>query len=323
MTKKLVLKGLLLLNKTKYINFLLFLNLLLLGCQTTQLSYINEENSVNENYYTYKNTNIWYEDIGEGKTFLFIHGFASSSYTWRHLKEYYSKTSRVICIDLKGFGQSGKPMDMSYTLEDQTDMILSFINDKDLKNVTLVGHSYGGAVALSTYITASKKMKDVMENLILIDSAAYKQDIPIYISLLRTPILNNITLGVLPNNTSSETMLKGLMYDDSKITREMVETYGGYLKGPNAHHAIIETANTIVPHNIEFLCSLYKDIPIPVLIIWGDQDTIVSRSIGERLHKDITGSTFSTINKCGHIPQEEFPNKTIGIIDDFMYKDIT
>lgn len=295
---------------------------LIMSCQSVTKSKDIKQYTGSDSYFSYNNADIWYEDIGEGDTLLFIHGFASSSYTWRYLKDYYSSTNRVVCLDLKGFGLSEKPLDRNYSLIDQTDLMISFIEARQLNNITLVGHSYGGAVALSTYVTANNGLKEMIDKLILIDSPAYKQRIPGYISLLRTPIVNNLTLGILPNNASSETILKELVYDDSKITQEMVETYGRYLNGAESHHALIETANTIVPDNIDILSAQYHNIPIPVLIIWGENDTVVNLSIGERLHKDINGSILSTIHQCGHIPQEEHPDKTIGIINNFIHKDV-
>lgn len=299
-----------------------FVSLVLLaGCRTTSEFSGYKFDEGETTYFTYNESEIWYEDKGEGDTLLFVHGFGSSSYTWRYLQDRYSRTNRVICIDLKGFGASSKPFDNNYQLRDQTEIVKEFIKYLDLKDITMIGHSFGGAVVLSTYVESDIEIKSRIENLILIDSAAYEQKIPDYISLLRTPIINSLALSIVPPNANSERVLKELIYDDSLITTEMIETYGKFLEGSDAQHALIQTAYNIIPDDIDLLSAKYKDIPIPVLIIWGEEDQVIHKSIGERLHKDIKNSTFIALENCGHIPQEEYPYKTINIMDDFIFID--
>lgn len=295
--------------------------LFLVGCRTTSKFSGYDFDEGETTYFTYKGSDIWYEDKGEGDALLFVHGFGSSSYTWRYLQDRYSRTNRVICIDLKGFGASSKPFDKNYQLRDQSEIVKEFINFLELDNLTLIGHSFGGAVVLSTYVESDINIKNRIERLILIDSAAYEQKIPDYISLLRTPVINSLALSIVPPNANSERVLKELIYDDSLITTEMIETYGEFLQGSDAQHALIQTAYNIIPDDIDILSSKYQEIPIPVLIIWGENDEVINKSIGERLHKDIKNSTFVALENCGHIPQEEYPYKTINIMDDFIFID--
>ncbi len=72
------------LNKKKGMkyNIIIIMLLFTLGCQTIN-PITSESLSNNDNFFKYNDTQIWYDDIGEGDTFLFIHGFAASSYTWR------------------------------------------------------------------------------------------------------------------------------------------------------------------------------------------------------------------------------------------------
>src|SRR5262245_52471382 len=88
-----------------------------------------------------------YEIHGAGKPVIFLHGFGASTYSWRHLIPSLKTHFKLIMIDLKGFGQSPKPNDNNYSAHDQANLICQFIIQEDLRNVTLVGHSYGGGVA--------------------------------------------------------------------------------------------------------------------------------------------------------------------------------
>lgn len=270
-------------------------------------------------FFKYEELDIKYTDIGVGNTILFIHGLGSSSFTWRHLYKYYSLDYRVISLDLKGFGDSSKPINRKYTVSDQAKIIHRFIENMDLSDVTLVGNSYGGAVVLSTFLTGDLDLKRRVSHLILLDPAAYNQKkYPGYVTLLRTPFFNRVALGLGSKNFIARVVLKQIFYNDSLITHEMVSTYGGYLRGASSHNALIETAKSISSAETERLSVRYSQIDIPVLIIWGEYDNVISKAMGEQLNRDIPNSELMILNNCGHVPQEELPLDTIDAINKWL-----
>jgi len=261
---------------------------------------------------------IKYQDRGSGNPIVLLHGFGGSSYSWRYVAESFSRKYRVISIDLKGFGLSDKPEDGRYSALDQSRIISGFIEEKGLKGITLVGHSYGGAVALLTFLSFEANHKNPIKELILIDAAAYRQPLPAFISIMRTPCLGNLFLSLLPGNFNARVVLKEAFFNDGKISEEMVRTYASYLGQPGAHHALIETARQIIPRNVEELSQMYSKIGVPVLLIWGEEDRIVPTWVGERLARDLPQGTLIKVPKCGHIPQEECPVETIQTIHFFL-----
>lgn len=58
-----------------------------------------------------------YEEYGSGRPIVFVHGFGASSYSWRQVAISLSKSNKVMCVDLMGFGYSDKPVGESYTLD--------------------------------------------------------------------------------------------------------------------------------------------------------------------------------------------------------------
>ncbi len=93
-----------------------------------------------------------YVDEGDGPVVLFIHGNPTSSYIWRNIIPHISKTHRTIAIDLIGMGDSDKP-DIDYTFQDHYAYVEGFIEELDLKNITLVLHDWGGG--LGSYYAAN------------------------------------------------------------------------------------------------------------------------------------------------------------------------
>jgi pimeloyl-ACP methyl ester carboxylesterase len=268
--------------------------------------------------FQYRGISINYEDQGQGQPLILLHGYGTSTYSWRYVSPYFSKSYRVIAIDLKGFGLSDKPTDGDYSVVEQSRIVYEFIRVHRLENVILAGHSLGGAVSLLTYLMQSDQGAHHISKLILIDTASYKQDLPVFISILRVPIINKLSLCLTSNNIKSRMILRKAFFDHSKITKEMVTTYGAYLSLPGASQALIKTAKQIIPPNLEEISGRYKSINIPVLIIWGEKDKIVPLEVGRKLAENIPNSKFVVVPNCGHVPQEECPNQAIEAMESFL-----
>ena len=89
--------------------------------------------------FEYRGISINYEDQGQGQPLILLHGYGASTYSWRYIAPYFSKSYRVIAIDLKGFGLSDKPIDDDYSVRDQSRIISEFIRVHRLENVILAG----------------------------------------------------------------------------------------------------------------------------------------------------------------------------------------
>lgn len=266
--------------------------------------------------FVYDGVNISYIDRGSGTPMLLLHGFGASSYSWRHIINRFAKEYRVLAVDLKGFGLSDKPNDSNYSVKDQSNIISKFIEENHLRDVILIGNSFGGAVALLTSVELRESSN--IKSLILLDSAGYEQDLPFFIQILRIPFLNRLSLSLVPDKINAKMILDKAFWDDSKVTEEMVSVYANYIGLSGSHHALIMTAKNIVPNDIASIMQKYKNINVPVLIIWGERDEIIPLSIGQRLEKDIPGARLRIISNCGHAPQEECPEETIHLIDNFL-----
>ena len=259
-----------------------------------------------------------YETYGQGDTVIFLHGLGGSLYTWRHLVGPLAPHYRLILFDLKGAGESPKPYDGKYSMFDQADLIYRFILQNDLQQVTLVGHSFGGGVALLVALKLTQKEPARLSRLILLDTIAYPQKLPGVIRMLRMPVLGWLGLHLIPDRTKVYSMMESLYYDDSKISPEDVEAYAAPLALPGAKHALRETARQIIPDNIDEITGMYPRINVPTLIIWGQEDKIIPLENGVRLHKALKNSRLVVIERCGHDPPDEKPEEVMKVIGEFL-----
>jgi pimeloyl-ACP methyl ester carboxylesterase len=261
---------------------------------------------------------LYHEIYGAGDPLLCLHGFGASTYSWRNFVEPLSKKYELILIDLKGCGKSPKPYDTKYSIQDHADLIYDFILDLDLKNLTLIGNSYGGALSLLLSIMLSEREPGRLWSMILIDSGAYKEYIPFYLRFASVPVINVMAAYLLPSKFAAERVLRMAYYDPNKITKEQIEAYAAPLSAPGARHALLETGKQLIPANIDELIAKARHLNIPTLIIWGRQDRIISLKVGELLHQVIPNSTLKVIDQCGHVPQEEKPEETVPLVLDFL-----
>lgn len=91
---------------------------------------------------------VYSESTGEGLPVILIHGFCETSAIWKPLKKKLALSHRVITIDLPGFGQSLLP-ENHFSIMDIAEMVHAHIEENDLLNSVIIGHSLGGYVTLA------------------------------------------------------------------------------------------------------------------------------------------------------------------------------
>jgi pimeloyl-ACP methyl ester carboxylesterase len=260
------------------------------------------------------------ERFGVGKrTFVCLHGFGASLETWADVLPFLEDVGTFYALDLKGFGLSSKPPDGRYSLWDQAEIVISLITTQQLAGITLVGHSYGGAVALVTYFALlDKGLGNLVDSLVLIDSGGYLQRLPFLVSIPRTPLLNTLFVRVVPVRWQVNFTLRHLFRDQKKITRERIERYTRFLRLPGSRRALISVAEQMIPKDPQTLIARIPQVSVPTLIIWGRNDPAIPLDDATRFHREIKGSELHVIDNCGHVPHEERPSETAEAIKRFL-----
>ena len=267
---------------------------------------------------------IHYQVGGNGpQALVFLHGFAASHTTWHDIIPFFpADRFRVFLLDMKGFGLSAKPRDGVYSIEDQAVMVRAFIREQGLSPVILIGHSLGGGVALRACMQMqAEKEPFAIRKLVLIDCAAYPQRLPKFFRRLKTPLLGPLLIRLIPVRLMVRKTLSQVFCDASVATPERFERYARYFRGKGIPYAMRATVKCIDPDAYLHIGERYRDIKIPTLIIWGEEDRIVKLKHGLRLHEDLTNSRLNILEKCGHNPHEERPEETFAAMEAFLAED--
>jgi pimeloyl-ACP methyl ester carboxylesterase len=262
--------------------------------------------------------NLYTVERGSGPTVLLIHGFGTNTFTWRHVMPDLARDHRVIAVDLKGFGKSDKPIDEHYSARDQAELLIELILARDLRNLTLIGHSFGGGVALLLALEADARLKGRISKLVLLDTIAYPQSIPVFFRLLESPVVSQVGVRMAPADFQIRMALRIAYYDNDKIGADEIEAYSEPMKTAAGKHAIIQSARQIVPPDLDEIAARYSTITLPTLILWCDHDRIVPLDVGLKLRRELKDARLRIISQCGHMPHEEQPEETMAEIRMFL-----
>ena len=236
----------------------------------------------------------YYNSIADNSDYnvIFIHGWLSSANVWFHLMHALNRIGiSSYALDLPGFGASQVPS-TSVDNNFYASTVQEFINKLNLKNVILVGHSNGGAIAVKLQVN-----NNIAQKLILIDAAGirnktFSKSIKTIIAKIVKPVFK------LP-------ILKPLR---AKIYKAMgSEDYldSEYLK--NTYKNVIN----------EDITNLYSSVMVPTLIIWGDQDKATPIEFAHIINKNISGSELKIIN-AGHFSFVDKPDVVINYLINFI-----
>ncbi|MFX0026047.1 MAG: alpha/beta fold hydrolase [Candidatus Hermodarchaeota archaeon] len=248
----------------------------------------------------------FYENKLAGTPLVFIHGWLGSSKEWIHQLCYFNFKKRIIILDLPGFGKSNK-LKAKYSIEFFSKQVLSFLKLLGYNEAILIGHSLGGMIALNIALHNPKFVK----KLILIStSSAISQSLKDKFKLI---LVNLIFKLVYKKFLKS--IVKQILSPEFK-NRELRKLYTNALKIPKS--IVLRTfKNMTFKFNIN---NQLSQISQPTLIIYGNEDKIISHSMINELGNLIPISEIVSIENSSHRVMVDNYETVNRLIHDFIKK---
>ncbi len=232
---------------------------------------------------------------------VFLHGWRSEGRVWGQVIERFfvppdggtqndNNLHNCYALDLPGFGKSEVPK-KAFTVGDYAEVAEEFIEKvvstppsipppqgegRERGNTILVGHSFGGRVAIKLVVTRP----DLVQKLVLVDSAGIRVEPP-------AKMLKNIIAKILKPLFSF-----GFMQPFRARLYRLI--------GAEDYIATPELKQTFLNVIAEDLTADLSKINIPTLIIWGEQDKEVPVERGRKMHSLIPNSKFLILHDAGH-----------------------
>ena len=262
----------------------------------------------------------FYETRGSGNNqIILIHGFGLNHKSWYDISPILADKFTIYMVDLIGFGNSPTPENWPYTIEAQAEVLINFIINKKLSDVVIVGHSYGGGVALMLFHKMIENgNSSLVKKLILIAPAAYPQALPFFVTLPRIPFIGRLILKRLSARFQIKMALRKVFMNKKAVTEERVKRYIGNIVSPSHRKALVQTAKNIIPQETDKLLNKIEKIHHRTLLVYGENDSVILKKNLERLSRTLPNVITKKIADCGHVPQEEYPRVTAELISDFL-----
>lgn len=262
--------------------------------------------------------NVHYKMMGKGDlTFILLHGFGASLFSWHAVMEPLSHYGRVIAYDRPAFGLTERPLKWTgqdpYGPEANVALLLGLMDHFGIQKALLVGNSAGGTLSMQFAYQYPQRVKA----LILVDPALNANDGTAWLRLLgKTPQMQRIgPLFMRSFQKSGLNLIRTAWHDPSKITQATLDGYTRPLKADNWDQALWDF--TMASHDTEVLGHL-SELQVPCLVITGADDRIVPTAASVKLGRKLTGATVIVIPEAGHVPQEEQPDYFMMVINEFV-----
>jgi pimeloyl-ACP methyl ester carboxylesterase len=236
-----------------------------------------------------------YVDEGKGEILLLLHGLFGALSNWEAVIKEFSTKYRVLIPLMPIYEMPIK----SASVEGLVTFIENFVKKMNLSNMTLLGNSLGGHVALIYTL----KNKEKVKKLVLTGSSG---------------LFENTMGGSYPKRGSYEYVKERVaytFYDPNTATKDLVDEVFEITTNIPKCMRIVAIARSAQRHN---MAKDVTNITVPTLLIWGLNDTITPPAVAHEFNKLIPNSELRFIDKCGHAPMMEHPEKFNKLFYNFL-----
>jgi pimeloyl-ACP methyl ester carboxylesterase len=260
---------------------------------------------------------VHYQEAGDtdAPPIFLIHGFTASNFVWNDVLLQIAEAGfRVIAPDLVGFGFSAKPKDGEYTIEAQARMITGLMNHLGIENATLVGSSYGGAVAATCALDYPERVK----RLVLVDAVIndHARSRPL-LRLAASPLIGDLVSPLMLGSRKlvHSQLKRGYARENRHLFDERRMTaHHRPLLASSTQRAALKTLRRWQATRIE---SNAHSIQQPTLLVWGEDDPEIPLAHGRKLFDEMPNARLVVLQSCGHMPMEERPREFTEVLTRF------
>src|SRR5262245_20226606 len=256
---------------------------------------------------------------------LFVHGMGAWSELWREtLAATAAAGFRAVAMDLPPFGYSARPAPGAYGRQHQARRILGVLDALDLRQATLVGHSFGGGPTMEAVLLAPDRARSLVlaDAAIGLDAAPGGGGAPALLLRAR-PLRNGLVATTVTNPWLTGRLLGLFVANPAAVTDARVQVLQAPLVVRGATDAFGDWL-------VDFLTSrevalsthpdAYRVAALPTLVIWGDRDTTTPLAQGQRLAQLIAGAELAVMPGVGHMPQIEDPARFNRLLLAFLQR---
>lgn len=255
-----------------------------------------------------------YHDQGKGETILLIHGSGpgvTSWANWRGVIPLLSEQARIIAPDMLGFGYSSCPAELKLTPEVWVDSLIQLLDRLNITQVSVVGNSFGGAIALAL----AHHHPDRVKRLVLMGAVG-----------LSFPITDGLekVWGYQPSLEAMRGLMEVFAYDHSIINDDLVNMRYQASIRDDVQTRFAQLFPAPRQDGVEMLAlpeEALRQLPHETLLIHGRDDQVIPVELSERMVRLIPRSQLHVFGQCGHWVQIERAAEFTRQLTHFLLRD--
>ncbi|MDD5591071.1 MAG: alpha/beta hydrolase [Dehalococcoidales bacterium] len=257
-----------------------------------------------EQYVTVDGMNIRCSVSGDGPPLLLLHGFGEFLETWDFNVHFLSEHCRVYAMDLPGHGLSDKPY-IDYKISFFTDFVIGFMDNFRINHANIIGHSFGGAIAVSVAANFPEKV----DKLVLESCFGLSNDISLLHNLCSMPVMGSVDSTEPAVRSALEHRVRMEFYNPDFVAREIAGMSYRFMQMKEARRVILNImhnwvgVNGLKPEVV--MTDKLQMIKSPTLFIHCEQDRIHPVNLSQKAYRLIPKSSLKVFNECGHCPHIE------------------
>ncbi len=255
---------------------------------------------------------IRYIQQGEGQDILLIHGTPGSIEDWQPIIDSLSKTHKVTAFDRPGHGFS-TANNYHYTINENVNMVHKLITKLALDSVVVIGHSYGGSIA----VHMATKKNDKIKSYLIVASPLYQFKPEILYKLSTLPVIGKGITVLISKTVAAQKIEDGLLNALAGNRRIITDDFLSIRKQLWSQSKVLyATSRERINYaeNLKEVSENYKNIDQKVSVLYGTNDNILIQEDCKQLHKDITNSEIFILENTAHYIQFERTSELLKII---------
>jgi pimeloyl-ACP methyl ester carboxylesterase len=258
---------------------------------------------------------------GEGPPLVLLHGVGDSARSWQWVLPDLARTHRVYAPSLPGFGTSTKP-DSDYSPAFFTTFLIRFLDTLGLEQVTVVGNSLGGLVAMRLALAVPTRVRA----LALVDSSGLGREVTLALRLFTlpgagtlVPIWNKTRIGA----AQWATQISALLFaHPTRVPMAWLARLYQMARLPGYLEATVATLRSDLTlkgqREREIMLDALPRLTMPTLLIWGGRDRVIPAHQAQFAVAQLAQSQLAVIPDCGHVPQVECPDQFVDALGRFL-----
>jgi pimeloyl-ACP methyl ester carboxylesterase len=248
---------------------------------------------------------IHYVETGEGRPIVFLHGLgAQLCHFSGPLFGEFGPGYRLIALDRPGSGYSRRVRGASGGLSEQARVVRRFIGELGLEKPLVVGHSLGGAIALTLAVEHPDAISGIalLSPLTHMESALRPEFKALYIPsrLLRWIVSNTVAI---PRSFKFAEATLDFIFSPQAVPPDYLVEGGGWIGLRPSHFYASSTDFTAIPADLACIEARYGEIDMPAGILFGTADRIIAfAEHGAPMPERMENLDFEVIEGLGHMP---------------------